>query len=182
MLADVKSETELSNLQRAVLEANRTFSEHRFLRGTSQTLVENEWVYDKLRLKIKSRAVRLSEARSFLLAGGFLMITSGRVELTDRGRLALEARVAPSVNGNGSLKSAPLSDGLDTVTRRQLDRLVEILACGNRGWYDLGRLTEDYGISRGLCYNAAGLQPELFAIRDGRLFLVGHKNAPNASH
>jgi hypothetical protein len=101
-----------------------------------------------------------------------LVKTNKRIELTESGRQALENG---NGNGNGAIKDKALPDGLDPATRRKLDRLAEILSGGNCGWCELDRLVTDYGVSCGLASNAVALQPERFAIREGRLFLLTYQ-------
>lgn len=158
----------LSPQQRLLLEATRQLETQTFLFGAGQSAATNCWIWQKNPGWAKDA---ISQCRKRLITEGLLAKTNNRIELTEAGRAALEAS-----NGNGHHPHRT-PDVLDPATRRQLDRLAWICS-RSAGWVSLDILKVDWGISRGLCTNAVAVQPERFAIRDGRLFLLTHKAAP----
>jgi hypothetical protein len=162
--------TALSPQSRLLLEAVRHLEALSFLNGDAQSSAVNCFVWTQ---NPNWKTDAISQNRKRLVSIGLLakLEPSGRLELTDLGRTALE-------NGNGNretydnaVKEKKSADELDPTTRRQLDELAFICS-RSAGWVSLDTLKTEWGISRGLCTNAVALQPQRFSIRDDRLFLL----------
>jgi hypothetical protein len=160
----------LSPQQKLLLEATQHLESQTYLFGGGQSAAVNCYIWQA---KPDWKKDAISQCRKGLIASGLLVKgDKGRIELTPAGKQALEA----GSNGNGSIaKESPAkADGLDPATRRQLDRLLEILE-RSQGWVDLAVLKTDWGLSTGLAYNAVALAPGKFSVRDNRLFLLSHQ-------
>jgi hypothetical protein len=165
----------LSPQQRLVLEATQHLEKESYLFGGGQSAAVNCYIWNK---SPDWKKDAISQCRKRLIIEGLFVKTNNRIELTEAGRRALATgNTNSNGNGKGHQPQVP-TDSFDSLTRRQLDELAWICS-RSAGWISLDILKADWGISRGLCTNAVALQPERFAIREGRLFLLTHKAPEN---